>query len=287
MSEHRMVYFDHDLNRVCYRASSFGGCDRALVAARLDYDPAAPPEALQRIFDAGHEAEEWLTANHVQVDHAQETVTLDVGEVSIVGHIDGYRDGRVVEIKSQSPAEYERWTPDSWTEDPLWRKYAWQTSIYMHALGCGLELVRVRRPTEEHLEPEFSHHFYEKPFHTVAEIYDRVALIERYARDESLPSCTTTRLYGCPYYQFHEGPELIEDTLLDEACHYYRMLQTEAKELDAKIKAAKERVMGALGERGEVETLGGWKVKQTTFEKKGYEVKARTETRLTVTERES
>ena len=61
----------------------------------------------------------------------------------------------------------------------------------------------------------------------------------------------------------------------------------EAKELDAKVKAAKERVVEALGERGEVETLGGWKVKQTTFEKKEYTVKARTETRLTVTERES
>jgi hypothetical protein len=270
---------------VVYRASAFGGCERALTAARLGYEPAPPPASLQATYNAGHAAEEWFNTLTI-LDNQQDSVRLDIPgtNMSIIGHIDGMRLGRVVEIKSQSAAEFDKWTEDSWTTDPLWMKYAWQTSIYRFALGgVALELIRIRRPPPDSGEGySYKAHYYPHAFHGLDEIYYRARYLESLTE---LPPCTTTRTFGCPYYQFHEDRrELIEDSELDDACAAYTNAKTNEKYAKELVGLAKERVVKALRDRKDVATNGGWSVKHTTFATKERVTPAGEQSRLTVSE---
>ena len=294
-----MVYADDLPGRsdiIVYRASSFGFCDRALTAARLGYPPSPPPASLQATFDAGHAAEDWYMALNPQLHSAQTPVQLHHGNVCVRGHLDAVKNlpeplRVIVEVKSQSPAEYACWTPDLFTSDELWKKYAWQLSVYMWAAGnprggnAELELVRIRRPEPDEPDEDYQVSYYhlERPFHSVACIRARIDHLNVLAGTEQLPPCSVSAGFGCPYYQLHEGPELVDDVVLDLACERLKDLQAEQKALEALVKGAKRRVVELLDGRTEVATVGGFNVKYTTFEKKGYEVKPHTETRLTVT----
>jgi hypothetical protein len=294
---------------VGYRASALGMCDKALVLARLGYEPSPVNKKLQAVYESGHKAEEWFrtTGNAKGVNFAQDSIRLDVPDTnaSIVGHIDGLRQPTaglrlVVEIKSQSTHLFAAWTDDAWHHDPLWKKYAWQVSAYLWGVGNGhggpaeLQLVRIRRP--EHPDDDYQIHTsnYFKPFHSLNDLYERVWRIEQ---QTDLPTCDTPQ-FGCPYWTFHEEAEVVEDDDLDRACAHLKMAEKCAEMAEMEVKDAKEAVKTVLADRYEsvegktaVSTLGGFSVKLTTFEKKAYDVKARhvdarTETRLTVTKGE-
>ena len=297
MSDDRAIVYEED-GRIIYRASSFGTCDRALVAARLGYPSSPPPEALQRVFDGGNQAEEWYTANH-PVQGAQTELRLDIPDtdppVSIVGHVDGFEGDvgwYVVEIKSQSPEMYDRWNEGLWTTDDLWMKYAWQTSVYQWAFQtdplrrypAGLEVVRVRRPDDNNPDYQFSSRFYEIPFHPLSEIYARVHHLEELAATSTLPPCNKGEVWGCPYYQLHEGPELVEDKELDRVCKGLKAAQLSEKFAKEEVGRWKDRVKEVLGGRTEISTTGGYSVKLTTFQTKERYTPAGEQTRLTVTE---
>lgn len=105
-------------------ASSIGGCPRFLAYARLGYDMEPPPAHMQRIFDNANEQEgealEWLvdTAGGAAYDHQKEVawdLTLAMGRVSIVGHIDALwhpsdpasPNPYLVEVKAMSRDRFE------------------------------------------------------------------------------------------------------------------------------------------------------------------------------------
>ncbi len=288
MSDKPLCYLNDDNTTIVYRASTFGHCDRALTAARLQYPASPTPASLQTIFSAGHDAEAWYMSVH-ELDDQQREVQLTHNNTAVRGHLDGTRTDNwddklvVVEVKSQSPALFDAWTPDLFTSDPLWQKYAWQFSIYMHATGAELELVRIRRPENDE---SYQTAFYrlEKPLHSLSAIHARIDHLNDLAFTEQLPACSTIPTFGCPYYQLHEGPSLSDDPALDSRARAFidaKLMTKLAKETEDGLK---KELLKVLDGRTEVATLGGFSVKYSTFEKKAYQVAARTETRLTVTE---
>lgn len=287
MNDNNIVYKDSASGRVCFRASAFGGCDRALTAALLGYEPTPPPAKLQETYDAGHDAEDWLNTQIILTDQQRE-VRLDIPgtTLSIVGHIDGMIGHNVAEIKSQSPAEYDRWTEDRWATDPLWAKYAWQTSIYMYALATRLNVIRVRRREEGRDEKgrdyKYTIEYYPEAAHPLYEIEQRARYL---ASLTELPACTTTRAYGCPYFQLHEDTrELVEDDELDVACRNYNTAKTNERYAEELVREARAKVLKALRDRKDVATSGGWSVKHTTFATKEKHIPAGEQSRLTVSE---
>lgn len=278
MSDERAMVYEDD-GTIVYRASSFGGCDTALVAARLNYPASPPPGKLQQVFDAGNAAEGWVNEKLIR---QQEEFRMDIGPgVQIRGHIDGMDPHpaahRVIEIKSQSALMFDSWSEDSWTTDPLWVKYAWQVSIYSHAFGAAVDVWRLDRGTRAISKHSVS------PFHTMDEIVARVRHLEGLAREMILPECTA-KSWGCPYYQLHEQDEAVADEELDEACSYYKFTQDKEKVAKRQVAEAKQRVIEVLRGRPKVSTFGGYSVKLSTFKKDEYTVKASEQTRLTITE---
>lgn len=165
-----------DGNAVEYRASSVGGCARALVCAGLGYEPAPTPEWMQEKFDEGHELEpvvvEWLkegrafsqrgsteTVAFAEVGGEQQAQTLRIGSVedadgrewtvNVVAHSDAMGD---VIDGNQYPVDIEI----KCVGDDLWgdfrrngvaglHAYAWQVSARMHAHGLPVAFVVCRK----------------------------------------------------------------------------------------------------------------------------------------------
>lgn len=123
-----------------YRASALGYSLCHLVCGELGYQPIAPPDYMQAIFDEGHRLEpiviDKLRANGWQVHDEQLEVELDIipGQTKVVGHIDGkcVRTGgtdirlpySVLEVKTLSHKNFLDWKENLWqTKSPLFEKY--------------------------------------------------------------------------------------------------------------------------------------------------------------------
>lgn len=284
MGDDRAAVYEED-GKVYYRASSLGGCLTMLAAARQQLE-AQPPSGKQlEIYEAGNDAEDWVLGNHLMIGNLQEEVVLSVTKrISVVGHIDGeYVDGDypaklpIVEIKSQSPDLFDVWTPDYWTEDELWKKYAWQVSAYMLAKGKQLEMIRVRR--EEPLIFQ-SVQTIEKPFHTLDEIRNRILTVEALAADSITP-CTTPNFF-CPYPYLHPQPEPIEDTEMEGLVVEYLAAKSRVDTESSRVKAIKADIEKRLDGREKVLLLSGATISRSEFEVKEHTVKASRQVRVTV-----
>lgn len=207
-----------------FTASSFGGCPRVMAAALAGYDAVSPPEKLQKIYDAGHVAEDQAIAHLTDSEGwniwgAQTTVHLPLdtrnGPVVVQGHVDGLtyigQHPHILEIKSQGPSTFAssssklvRSPSLAAIDDELWTRYAWQASIYMH--GFGLPLVFVRWMRDSTPEAPTWHMFTldEPPFST-DEIAERAASVLDHT-DGPLPPCDSER-WGCPFSYLHFGSD--------------------------------------------------------------------------------
>lgn len=279
MSEHPEPIVQVSDDKIIYRASALGSCTRALVAARQGYEPIAPPEYALKIFEAGSEAERSFLEVSPEYLCRQETVSLPItSKISIMGHIDGMHDGRVVEIKSQSEDLYAKWTPDSWLTDPMWIKYGWQVSVYMLALKTELELVRINRTSYSHI----STHIIETSSHGLEEIRSRVLLVESLAADDQLPAECDKDDWVCPYRYTHPTLEPEDDPDLQSLVTEYFVMKGAMDEAAKDVKFLKAEIEKELGPRDKVLLMSGDTVSRSTFTKKAYEVKEHEEVRLSV-----
>jgi len=135
------------MNRPIYRMSGVGQCARALSAQRQGYKPEGVPPWLETAAEEGkwHEKRiiEELQNNGEDVYGFQEEVTLEFPTFILVGHIDGknteHTGGdnvpgihRLLEIKSMSQFEFDRWMKEGWSG---FSSYADQVTCYMEATG--------------------------------------------------------------------------------------------------------------------------------------------------------
>lgn len=242
-----------------YRASELGACLKAQAARRLGYTPLPPPEKFELIFERGNLHEEMCVTSMLEFGYAvydqQKEVEIPVGAVKLVGHIDGMveeygvmRD-RLLEIKA--PGAWKKFhdaqKTDTWV-DPLAERYAWQISVYMHALSAEALIACVD-------EGEIRTFVIERPPYTLDDIYRRVRSIEEIVQSGVLPAECSVRNYPCPFVYLHEDPEDTEtDDTLDRLAAAYQA----AANIEKTAKADKDRYRDALlrhvGDRGKVDT---------------------------------
>jgi len=132
---------------ITYRMSSAGYCPRRLSAERLGYEGEPIPEHVNQAANEGnwHEKrlKDELRQQGYEVANEQLEVTLYLNGYNLVGHIDGtiFRTKKndpldlgngeyLLEIKSMSDREFQRWMRGYWQEYP---QYADQVSAYYEA----------------------------------------------------------------------------------------------------------------------------------------------------------
>ena len=134
-----------DKGKLIIRMSESGHCVRALTAqksGRYQNIAKAPPVWLQQSADEGKMHEIWIRNELKEKGFAvwgdQEELKLEYPEFILLGHIDGkcrfldatYDAEELLEIKSMSEYQYQRWHRGKFAEFP---QYASQLSCYMTA----------------------------------------------------------------------------------------------------------------------------------------------------------
>jgi hypothetical protein len=265
---------------VRYRASYLGGCLTALAAARQGLDRKEPTGKVAAVFQAGHDAEDRFfdLYPHLAQFRQMEAVLHITDKIKVVGHLDAWV-GRVVEVKSQSGAEWDAWTWESWDTNPLWQKYAWQVSACMLAMGgnIGATVYRFNRETEKVSLEAVAH-----PLHTHDEITERILTVETMAMEELEPCASPS--FFCDFPHLHPGPELLDDPELQELVNDYIVLNNRSKAAGAQLREIRDRIvkyMEGIGKE-KVMLLSGVTVSRSEYDTQDHIVKGSHQVRLTV-----
>jgi hypothetical protein len=241
------VYQEGDL--WVYRASSLGSCTRSLLFARKGMEPLPPPSWLQEKFDQGNAMEDTLMAqfasdNSVTVDGEQLEVELRTSPTTLVrGHIDGMtrmNDKRVV-VDAKFLGK-SLWTDLRAKGVTAFPHYAWQTSVYCHALEADEWCLAMGLKDEQGTWTGEMHYLFGTPTFSRDDIVARISEIEAYVDSEILPACPTPPDYPCPFYYLHDDEEeVVELTGVDSDRMYQAWdCYQQAKELEAKAKRIKD-----------------------------------------------
>lgn len=228
-ADHRPdTYIDEDGIRV-YRMSALGGCIRGLVACRLGLTPEPFSDETLGYMQQGVDVEDrLLTMAGVVPERRQVALRLEVAPgIEIRGTCDGVKmvehldflaplQGFIpVEAKGMGAANYEKWlrdvvrTPGSemadWTN---WQRYAWQVSCYAAALEAEEAVFVVGRRDDYDNHPTSLKTI--TPPYSIDDIRARVLEVERYATDETYPSCDVKTRWGCVWSAVHEVEDEVE-----------------------------------------------------------------------------
>ena len=144
-------------NKPVYRMSHVGYCTRALSAERLGYPSEPAPDWLERAANEGKMHEVWirnqLTSEGYEVFDDQLELVMDMPDFTLIGHIDGKirKNGttRLLEIKSMSQYEFDRWMKGKFDEFPA---YAAQLSCYFAATQCDQALYLVKNRSNGYID---------------------------------------------------------------------------------------------------------------------------------------
>lgn len=142
------------MTKYTFRGSQIGTCPRALTADILQpVDESLTPEYLKRAAREGEYHERIAISRLMnaevsvpehgtvkwQVTDSQFEVAYDSNRFEIIGHIDGLawpvkrkHDSHLLEIKSMSRFEFDRWMREGWQGFP---KYREQISFYMERVA--------------------------------------------------------------------------------------------------------------------------------------------------------
>lgn len=128
------------MDKPIFRMSESGKCLRALSAKLLGCEPTPAPSWLETAANEGKWHEKRIVEKlreHDNVFDQQQEVSLEYPTFVLVGHIDGkiqdydlQRAERLLEIKSMSQFEFQRWMRGGFASFP---NYASQITCYMEA----------------------------------------------------------------------------------------------------------------------------------------------------------
>lgn len=227
------------------RASTFGSCIKAQIAGELGFEPAQPPQKTQEIFDRGREHEQQnltvLAERGITIIDQQREVCLHTPWFEIIGHVDGIvnRGDETLIWESKSPNSWKKfetaYKTSTWV-DPLMEQYAWQISIYMHALQLPAWVTCVEGHTLRHFTIR-------TPPRTLQQIHERAEIISTHVRQGRLPDGCSTVNYPCPFFYLHEEEITVTDDAETSslAAEYLDLLNTE-KEITARKKEITARL---------------------------------------------
>lgn len=269
-----------------YRASDLGGCITRLAAARQGQQKVEPKGFQQTIFDAGNTAEDIFFDYYPEWGHYRqmEVVLHITPKIAVVGHLDAYCD-RMLELKSQSDEEYQKWTWDAWTEDPLWIKYSWQVSACMLALGHEpATLARMnRKGMSDGSGILMDFQAIHEPFWTLEDIIARIMEVEALATEDTL-RCTTPDFF-CSYPYLHvDDKEVVDDGELEELVTIYLSAKANLAESQLYLDSVKRDITEHLDGKGykKVLLMSGRSVSRSEYDTKDHMVKGSHQVRLTI-----
>ena len=211
--EHPIAYIE--AGKPVYRASACGGCIRALVAARLGFDPVEAPEFLARAAEAGSALEnvmiEELQASRISVHSRQKEIEIEAPAWVIRGHIDGIAETEqgphVAEFKTMSGRRFATWKRHGFAAFP---RYAAQLSAYHHALNLPILFMAMNRDSGETDMLRLP-----TPPIPFAEVRQKLNTAEVWARKGRLPACDYERgsieRRVCPYAYLCGGEDAKEE----------------------------------------------------------------------------
>lgn len=224
--------------RIIYRASSLGGCERAMIATARGLPTQPHPEWFAEVLEEGNTAEPiisamWDEQSGIPTVRQQEELELWVMDVDLVvagvtyvdvpvvvrAHIDGRAD-----TVADSPVpeliptlrEYKKFRNSTWPnfirqgcEINLF--YPWQLAAMMHAIKAVegdyplVEMVAGR--WEDDTVQEISVHFIDNPPIPLKAIKKKIARIERLLAEGYDPTdpevvCTENQ-YPCGHWRIH------------------------------------------------------------------------------------
>ncbi len=308
--------------RVVYRASSLGICDRVFVALSQGMEPMAWPDWFQEILDEGTAQEEVIRTMYAEqggwdVDSSQALLEMEIiPGVWIRGHI----DGAVIAKDLVSVWEGKKVRTSGWArflrQGVEWQKnYPWQVSFYMHAM-------QKKYPNREvdciltggHFDPdkgevtEIHSHTLTNPPVPLKALKLRIMKLESMIEDDESVmevACPSKPDYPCPFYFLHDddapepaerpGDDVIEPLLQEwaelksreeEAKKIYNPNAKDTKETLKRLKEGITAWLEASGADGEetAVTIGDkqYIVKSIEVHRKGYEVKATDYTQVSV-----
>jgi hypothetical protein len=231
-----------------YRMSSAGYCPRALSAEHLGYKPEPKPPWLETSAIEGkwHEerAVKELESESYAVFDRQQEVRLDYLSFILLGHIDGKvkHDSKtmLLEIKSMSQYEFDRWMKGKFNEFP---EYADQITCYMTALDISECLYWVKNRSSGYVDRQII--TAPADINSIAEVLDAVEQsVQRKQLVHIECDMFTLECKRCSYkylcVKTKEDMSLQDEKVLSKAAENWRkgkQLSSEGKEL---IDSAKE-----------------------------------------------
>lgn len=237
------------MDRPTFRMSESGKCPRALSAKLLGYEPAPAPDWLEGAAEEGRWHEDRLitelTREGELIEDRQKELSLSFPNFELLGHIDGIivsgddTPNILLEIKSMSQFEFDRWMRDKFVAFP---HYEAQLACYLVATGLptALYIVKNRSSGYQNRQTYFMSSL-------VATYNDTIAKLTRVAQATELleanfdPQSIECRRCEYKHLCVPEARELtpIEDTGLSAAADDWRngkRLVSEGQELINKAK---------------------------------------------------
>lgn len=263
--------------RFIYRASSLGGCLKAMAALQLGYTPVETPEFFAGIFKEGRLHEDSIINDLIEsgyqvYDRELQVVFPVTKEIAVVGHIDGKLielagKHRLLEMKTMSADAYKEFANKGWDTPGLIQKYKWQVSTYMWATELPLTLIAKNRNNGRIMDLSAS-----EPFYTKGQIMARVLKAHSYVTTGELPDDCEGG-FPCPVPYLHaepqpaqskaedtdgQAPEAVLELVAD--LRAARAMEAAAK---AKARVVKEQLIQAMGGENKYDGV------VTKFEKAG------------------
>ena len=165
------------MTKQLFRMSECGYCPKKLTYKYLHYTPTPAPAWLESSAREGKLHELWLLdelrADDIAIYGEQLALTLDYPLITLEGHPDAFENDhsieRVVECKSMSQNEYQRWMSQGFDG---FQNHAAQITAYMTATGLPCRLIVKNRNTgtTHGLDPRDTQYFMETPPRDINEI---------------------------------------------------------------------------------------------------------------------
>lgn len=298
---------DDGSERVVYRASGLGSCERAIVATAQPHPRAPHPEWFQKVLDEGTICEPlisamWDEVTEIPTTGQQAVVELDLGmmhgrQVIVRGHIDGQAGVDTV------AREYKKIRQSGWEDFKrkgveVLPQYPWQTSVIMHATGWTLEFVGGLLDPEckegEYKIKDVYPHFLESPPIPLKGITKRIKRLEsliHVGMDATEVNCQL--MFPCPYWKpwpegLHEEKgeeefEVFDDgetgKLAIDIVAELVPLKNQKKELEDHVKKLENGLRAALKQLGgnaqsaDKLRIGRWRLARRRHDVEAHHVK--------------
>ena len=230
--------------RQLFRMSECGYCPRKLTYKYLGYKATEAPSWLMSSAEEGkwHELRllDQLRQDDIAIYGEQTELTIPYPLIRLTGHPDAFENDhgieRVVECKSMSQGEYQRWMTQGFAAFP---HYAAQITAYMAATGLPCRLIVKNRNTGtvHGLDPRDTQYFMEHPPRDINEIVlvlsdvaECIANKELYPNVEYQPDNVECKRCQFGYLCVPPPPVLAEDQekQLTEVIAQYRAAKRQA-----------------------------------------------------------